>query len=52
MVAYYEVFLKGDLVGIFRALSDADAIKQAYMKTGSASLYTGPGLQHYTARKL
>ena len=52
MVNYYEVFMQGQSIGVFRGLSESDVVNQAYMKTGSASLYTGNARHHYTARKL
>lgn len=50
MIGYYNVYYNGELIarGI-RAMSESDAINQAYMKTGSASAYTGRARQNYSA---
>lgn len=52
MVNIYAVYFKDTLVGYYRAFSENSAIEQAYMKTGSASAYTGPGRKDYVARKV
>lgn len=52
MVNYYRVFCQDTLVACIRAINEADAINQAYMKTGSASAYTGSARHHYTAVKI
>ena len=41
MVRLYEVYCGQRYIGVYRALSEQSAIEQAYMKTGSASAYTG-----------
>lgn len=50
MIRYYNVYYDGQLMarGI-RAMSESDAVNQVYMKTGSASAYTGRAHRLYTA---
>ena len=50
MIRYYTVYYDGQLMaqGI-RAMSESDAINQVYMKTGSASAYSGRALRLYSA---
>jgi hypothetical protein len=52
MVRLYAVYLKDKFIGYYRAFNETSAIEQAYMKTGSASLYTGSGRNDYEARKV
>ena len=52
MVRMYEVYCGGRYIGVYRAFSEKDAIEQAYMKTGSASAYTGNARHMYKALKL
>jgi hypothetical protein len=52
MVRYYEVYCENRFIGVYRAMSADDAINQAYMKTGSASKYTGNGRHMYKAKEL
>jgi len=49
MINIYRVEYMGTYVGYFRAMSPNDAINQAYMKTGSASRYTGRARDNYKA---
>ena len=50
MIGYYTIMKDGSVVarGV-RATSEQDAIKQAYMKMGSASKYTGAGMDSFKA---
>ena len=49
MVGMYEVYCNERYIGVYRAFSEKDAIQQAYMKTGSASAYTGNARHMYKA---
>ena len=49
MVRIYEVYCGERFVGQYRAFSEQSAIDQAYMKTGSASAYTGNARHMYKA---
>lgn len=49
MLRYYWVFCRDALVGCFKAVSKEDAEKQAYMKHGSASKYSGNGRDDFRA---
>ena len=50
MIRYYNVFYDGQLIAqSVRAMSESDAVNQVYMKTGSASAYTGRASRLYTA---
>lgn len=49
MVRIFEVYCGGRFIGRYRALSEKSAIEQAYMKTGSASAYTGNARHMYKA---
>jgi ribosomal protein L20A (L18A) len=53
MIGYYNVFYDGQLMvqGV-RAYSEQDAIEQVYMKTGSASAYTGKARRLYSASRM
>lgn len=51
MVKMYEVYCGQRYIGIYRAFSETDAIEQAYMKTGSASAYTGNARHMYRAQE-
>lgn len=52
-MGYYNVYYEGQLMATgVRAVSESDAIKQVYMKTGSASAYTGRAHRLYTAEKI
>lgn len=52
MLSFYNVFENGKYVTVVKAVSPQDACKQVYMKRGSASRYTGIGLDSYTAEKV
>ena len=52
MVRIYEVYCGERYIGQYRALNADDAINQAYMKTGSASAYTGNAKHLYKAKEL
>lgn len=50
MIGYFDVYYDGQLIAKHvRASSRADAIEQVYMKTGSASAYTGKARRLYMA---
>lgn len=49
MINIYRVEYSGRYIGHFRAVSPSDAVNQAYMKTGSASRYTGRSRDNYKA---
>jgi len=52
MIGYYSVYYDGSLIATgVRAMSEADAIEQVYMKTGSASAYTGRARRLYSAKR-
>jgi len=51
MINLYKVYYQDKLIGLYRAYSSEDAIEQAYMKTGSASAYTGKARRLYHAYK-
>lgn len=54
MMRDYAVRFKkdGTLVGVFRAFDEYGAIKQAFMRAGSASLFSGPGYNDFVAIKI
>jgi hypothetical protein len=52
MVNTYAVYCGDRFVGYYRAASETGAIEQAYMKTGSASAYTGNARHMYKASKV
>ncbi len=50
MISYYDVYYDGRLIASdVRAYSAEDAEDQVYMKTGSASAYTGKARRLYKA---
>ena len=50
MIRYYKVYYDGRLVASrIRAVSEKDACQQVYMKTGSASAFSGRASRLYTA---
>ena len=51
MVRVYQVYCGERYVGEYLAINEQSAIDQAYMKTGSASAYTGNGKHLYTVRE-
>ena len=51
-MGYYNVFYDGNVIAMgVRAYSESDAIEQVYMKTGSASAYTGRARRLYSAKR-
>lgn len=52
MINFYNVFERGEYVTVVKAMSEKDACTQVYMKRGSASRYTGKGLNDYKAEKV
>ena len=52
MIQYYKVYKKGSsMFCVIRAMSEKDAIEQAFMKYGSASRYSGLGRNDFVAVK-
>ena len=49
MFRVYEVYCGERYIGRYRDLTPKGAIEQAYMKTGSASAYTGNARHMYKA---
>lgn len=49
MVKIYQVYCGERFIGQYRALNADSAIQQAYMKSGSASAYTGNAKHMYKA---
>lgn len=49
---YYDVYEDGIHVAVVKAISKKDACQQVYMKRGSASRYTGKGIDNYSARRI
>lgn len=49
MLRLYRVTYQNNLIGVFRAFSEQDAVTQAYMNHGSASRYTGRSKDHFVA---
>ena len=52
MIFIWEIFVKGVSKGYVRAISESSAREQYYMKHGSASRYTGVGLDNIKAFKV
>jgi ribosomal protein L20A (L18A) len=53
MIGYFDVYYEGQLItSRVRAFSKEDAIQQVYMKTGSASAYTGKARRLYKAVRI
>ena len=53
MIGYFDVYYEGRLMASrVRAVSREDAIEQVYMKTGSASAYTGKAKRLYKAVRI
>tara|TARA_R100001086_G_scaffold128028_1_gene66281 strand:- start:102 stop:278 length:177 start_codon:yes stop_codon:yes gene_type:complete len=52
MFRIYEVYCGERFIGNFKDLSADGAINQAYMKTGSASNYTGNARHMYKAKEI
>ncbi len=52
MVRYYDVYCGDRYIGRYRDYTAQGAIDQAYMKTGSASKYTGNGRHMYKAKEV
>jgi hypothetical protein len=49
---YYNVFEDGKYITVVKAMSPNDACRQVYMKRGSASRYSGKGIDNYSAEKV
>ena len=49
MVRIYEVYCGDRYIGRYKSINEKSAIEQAYMKTGSASAYTGNAQHMYRA---
>ena len=52
MFRIYEVFCEDRFIGNFKDVSADGAINQAYMKSGSASKYTGNARHMYKAKEI
>ena len=52
MMNYYNVFEDGKYITVVKAMSPNDACRQVYMKRGSASRYSGKGIDNYSAEKV
>lgn len=52
MFRIYEVYCEDRFIGNFKDSSADGAINQAYMKTGSASKYTGNARHMYKAKEI
>ena len=52
MINFYNVFERGKYVTVVKAVSEEDACKQVYMTKGSASRYSGKGVNDYKAEKV
>ncbi len=52
MFRIYEVYCENRFIGCFKDTSADGAINQAYMKTGSASKYTGNARHMYKAKEI
>lgn len=52
MFRYFWIFLNNEYLTCVKATSKEDAIKQAYMKYGSASKYTGNGPDAFRAEQV
>jgi len=49
MFRYYNVYVGNKHIDLVKALNKQDAIKQCYMRFGSASKYSGLGLDNFRA---
>ena len=49
MFRYYNVYVGSKHIDLVKALNEQDACKQCYMRYGSASKYTGLGLENFKA---
>ena len=49
MFRYYNVYVGNKHIDLVRALNEQDACKQCYMRFGSASKYSGFGLENFKA---
>lgn len=49
---FYWVFKNGEYLCCLKAMSEKDAINQAYMKWGSASAYTGNSRAAFSAMQV
>ena len=49
MIFFWEIFVNDVSKGYVRAMTERDARNQYYMRHGSASRYTGIGLDNITA---
>ena len=51
MIYYFNVYAGNKHIDLVRALDEDDAIKQVYMKFGSASKYSGLGINSFRAER-
>jgi hypothetical protein len=52
MRGFYFVYYDGQLIAQVNAYSESDAVERVYMKTGSASAYTGRARRLYSAVRM
>ena len=51
MMYYFNVYAGSKHMDLVRAFNESDAINQVYMKFGSASKYSGLGLDSFRAER-
>jgi hypothetical protein len=51
MFRYYNVYVGSKHIDLVKAISEQDACNQCYMRFGSASKYSGLGLENFRAEK-
>jgi len=49
MFKYYNVYVGTKHIDLVKAINEQDACKQCYMRFGSASKYSGLGLDNFRA---
>ena len=49
MFKYYNVYVGTKHIDLVKAINEQDACKQCYMRFGSASKYSGFGLENFKA---
>ena len=49
MFRYYNVYVGSEHIDLVKAISEYDACNQCYMRFGSASKYSGLGLDNFKA---
>ena len=51
MIYYFNVYAGNKHIDLVRALNEDDAINQVFMKFGSASKYSGLGINSFRAER-